>query len=288
MEQAQIIEFKEFLEKTKGLSAKTITDYSYWIKDFDLSQLSQDYIDKYIQDRDNNSGVRAMMLNLIEYTGTKKLFDLPPKITGRTKKRIVRDISKDEISILREFLYEISFRKGLMFDLMYQGALRRIEVTSIKLNSFKWFEWIEHPDQSCQLLVIGKGNKERVVLINPETMNKIFSYYNTKFNFKDINELRNFLNSQSLLFTIEGKQISMHYVWKVIHDGSKNILNRDIRPHELRHCRATELERMGVPIKDIQNYLGHTSIATTEIYLHTSEKESIDNIQKIMKGELTK
>jgi len=275
-------EFIKFLSLTKRLMDRTVEQYVYYYKKLDLSMLSsQDYCNQFVQDHKNNSIVRGMLLNLLEFKGLSKTINMPPKKTGSMKKRIIRDISHEEIDVVRNYLYRISFKKGLIFDLAYQGALRRFEIPTIKLNSFKWIEWLDHPDDPCHLIVQGKGDKERTVLINPETAERIFNHYNKKYEFKDMDGIRTFANSQSLIF---GKKLSEWYVWDVIHSGSKKAIGRGIRPHELRHCRATELERMGVAIRDIKNYLGHSNLATTEIYLHTSEKESIENIGNILKN----
>lgn len=285
MDQEHLTEFKEFLEKTKGLSKQTVHLYCYWIRDLDVSNLTQESINKFIQDKGNNSIIRGSVMSFFEMTGLNKTFEMPPKRTGAVKQRIIRDISNDEIDTLRVHLYSKSFRKGLIFDLLYQGALRRAEVPTIKLNSFKWLEWIENVNDFCKLIIKGKRDKERIVLINPETAERIFNHYNRKYSFENMEQITTFANSPSLLFTIDGKQISEWYVWNVVHTGSHQILSRDIRTHELRHCRATELEKMGVPIRDIKNYLGHSSLATTEIYLHRSEKESIETIGNILKKE---
>jgi site-specific recombinase XerD len=285
MDQEHLTEFKEFLEKTKGLSKQTVHLYCYWIRDLDVSNLTQESINQFIQDKGNNSIIRGALMSFFEMTGLNRTFEMPPKRTGAVKQRIIRDISNNEIDTLRMHLYSKSFRKGLIFDLLYQGALRRAEVPTIKLNSFKWLEWIENVNDFCKLIIKGKRDKERIVLINPETAERIFNHYNRKYNFENMEQITTFANSPSLLFTIDGKQISEWYVWNVVHTGSHQILSRDIRTHELRHCRATELEKMGVPIRDIKNYLGHSSLATTEIYLHRSEKESIENIGNILKKE---
>lgn len=282
MEQEHLQEFREFLEKTKGLSPKSVKDYLYWIRQLNPVLLTQEYINQYVQDRGNSFGIRGAMLNFLEYAGLLKTFDMPPKMTGRKPQRIIRDISRNEIEVVRDYLYKISFKKGLMFELIYQGALRRGEVPTIKLNSFRWLDWMNDIEKPCKLIVKGKGDKERVVLINSETAKKIFNYYDKKYNFNNIEKVRGFANSPSFLFTTEGNPIKEWFVWSVVHKGSKKSIGRDIRTHELRHHRATELERLGVPIRDIKNYLGHSSLATTEIYLHRSEKESIENIERIL------
>jgi len=53
--------------------------------------------------------------------------------------------------------------------------------------------------------------------------------------------------------------------------------------HQLRHARATHLEESGVSIRDIQNYLGHANIGTTEIYLHSDQSHSLQRIRELTK-----
>lgn len=258
---------------------RSIEQYIYYYNKLDLTKISdQNYVNQFIQDWHNNPIVRGMMLNLLEHLKLNKIIDMPPKKAGSQKKRIIRDVSDQEIHAMRDYLYDKSFKKGLIFDMIYQGALRRSEIPTIKLNSFRWMQWLGNTAKPCHLIVLGKRDKERTVLINPETAQKIFLHYNDKYDLSNDDNLNAFSNSPSLIF---GK-ISERYVWDVIHKGSRRCLGRDIRTHELRHCRATELERMGVPIKDIKVYLGHSNLATTEIYLHTSEKESIANISEII------
>jgi site-specific recombinase XerD len=283
MEDAILKEFKEFLSHTKQVNEKTQYRYGRWIKDLDISKLTQEYLNEYVQKKGNHSQVRGAILNFLEMTGLGKNFDMPPKSTGRVKKRIIKDVSPDEIKMISNYLYGKSFKKGLIFDITYQGALRRFEVPTICINSFKWLEWISNPKLPCKLAIKGKGNKDRIVLVNPEVAEKIFIRYSKKYDLSDIDNLVAFSNSPSSLFTTdEGSVIGDYRVWQIVRNASRKVLGRNVRTHELRHARANELERMGVPIKDIKNYLGHSSLAVTEIYLHTSEKESIENIQNIL------
>ena len=278
-EDQDMMDFYNYLTLTKGLMERTILHYMGYYKLLDPAKItSQDYCNSFIQAHKNNPVVRGMMLNLLQFKGLHKTIDLPPKKTGSMKKRIIRDISEAEINLLREYLYSKSLKKGLVFELIYQGALRRSEVLTIKINSFKWLEWIEDMSKPCHLIVLGKRDKERTVLINPETAEKILTHYSGKYEFKTIDDLKGFANSNSLLFP----NIKEFDVYAIIKRGSIKCLGRDIRTHELRHERANELEKMGVSIKDIKVYLGHSNLATTEIYLHTDEKESIDNIQNIL------
>ena len=286
MEKKLLDEFKKFLAETKRVSARTQYRYIMAVRDLDFENLTQESLNKHVQKKLNDSVVRGAILNLLEWAGLHKTFDMPPKATGRIKKRVYRDISHAEIIQVRDYLYKESFRKGLMFDLVYQGALRRFEVPTIRLNSFKWLRWFEDISKPCHLIIAGKGNKERVVLINSETAEMILEHYKRKYAIETEQDLLGLINSNSLVFTSkDGKPLSDWVLWKVIKKGSIKALGRDIRTHELRHERASELESLGVPIRDIKNYLGHSSLATTEIYLHRSEKESIDNIQNILESK---
>jgi len=276
MESGHLNEFKAFLKGTKGLGEVTQYRYALAMQDFDLNQISQDYINQYIQSKRNNSQVRGAMLSFMEMSGIKKLFDMPPKQTGTKKKRVTRAVSKQDYERVTDFLYAHSFKKGLVFDLVYQGALRRVEVPTIKINSFKWELFMQDPTKHCQLIVLGKGDKERTVLINPETAEKIFNHFAKRMPHEK------FINNPSLLFGTTTRPMTLRAVWSIVHQGSIDAIGRDIRTHELRHARATELVRMGIPIHDVKNYLGHSSVATTEIYLHRSIDESIDNIQNTL------
>jgi len=278
-QEKELIEFIKYLSLTKGLMDKTVEHYVGYYKMMDHTRVFTElYCHQFIQDHKNHSVVRGMILNLLAFRGLDNVIRMPPKKSGSIRKRIVRDVSNEEISQLRDYLYDKSFKHGLMFELVYQGALRRVEVPTIKINSFKWLEWMENMEKPCHLIVLGKRDKERTVLINKETVEKLFNHFLNKYDLKTMDKIKRFANSESLIFA----KLTEHDVYDIIHRGSIKCLGRDIRPHELRHARATELEAMGVQIRDIKIYLGHSNLATTEIYLHTSEKKSIDNISDIL------
>jgi len=282
MEERYVKEFKAFLKDTKRHGEITQYRYVVAMKDFDINQISQDYINQYVQERKNTSMVRGAMLSFLEMNGIKKLFDMPPKATGRERVREKREISKEEFNAVSKHLYSKSFRDGLLLDVIHEGALRICEVKSIRLNSFRWEQFFKGQDKSCKLSVIGKGNKERIVLISPNTMDKILDFYSKKLNFEDVETIKKFQNSPTNVFRKDKKTLTEFQIWKIIHKASKEAIGRDIRPHELRSARATELIEMGIPMHHVKNYLGHKSVATTEIYLHQDATKSIKEIGHIL------
>lgn len=273
--------FCDYLKKIKCLADVTIINYiSTYYRHFVKLDLNQKNIDRFILEKKNSFMVRSFIKTYLEFIKRDKEFDLPKTKTGRTKKRIIRDVSDVEIKKIRKVCYANNVKDGIMFDLLYYGALRRAEITTIKTNSFDWKCWLSNPDEMCVFRVTGKGKKDRNVLAHPFTIKQILNAYldrgliNTHMSIDDISIKLN---------SIDDTLIKMKdwNIWRIIKSRSKKAIERDVRPHEIRHARATELLRNGVAIRDIQQYLGHATIQTTEIYLHTKENASIDNIRRI-------
>jgi len=80
------------------------------------------------------------------------------------------------------------------------------------------------------------------------------------------------------------KHINEKTIYMIARNGAEKSIGRSIRTHEIRHARATYLEDHGAGVRDIQKYLGHGDLKTTEIYLHTDEARSLDRIKGISKG----
>lgn len=280
-----MIGFQNYLEQERQIGKRTIAIYIFYYKHFNPLELSQDYVHEFIVKHKNTPSVRGFISNYLNYHGITTI-TIPRKAKGGNKvKKLIRTISRDELDTFRKFLYNKSFKQGLIFDLIYQGALRRFEVTTIKIGSFKWNDWFKDISAFCKLIILGKGNKERMVLINPETAEAIVNHYMKINQFSTMIELTGFLesNAERLLFKkSNGEPLTSQNVYDFIKRNSLIALKRDIRPHELRHERASELERKGVSVHDIKNYLGHARISTTEIYLHRTGEESIENIKEII------
>lgn len=243
--------------------------------------ITQENINKFIASKKNNSVVRAYMKSYLAFLERDKEFELPIVKRGTKPKRLIRPVSMIEINRLSDEAYHRKVRDGIIIDLLYWGALRRAEILTIKINSFDWAEFFGDTDNYGKVRVTGKGKKERIVLVHPKAMKRLLGiYFEMKIltNFMQPAEMITKLNSMdALLF----KKLSEWSVWKIVNYYSTKHLKRDIRTHEIRHARATQLEEDGASIKDIQRYLGHSSLTTTEIYLHSSESKSLENIKKI-------
>lgn len=274
--------YLKWLRKSRGLSLTTVYHYYTYYKDFVKMDLTQKNINKYLQQRKNNSVVRGFMKSFLEFLKVDKEFVIMRKPTGTIKKRIIRKFTPDQIKKVSSYCYDKSLRHGLMFDLLYYGALRIDELISVRVNSFDWEGFFNNPDKHCKLIVIGKGKKHRPVLIPAKTINKLLENYLENKVIDDHMGKSEIVDKLSIIDDPLFHNLYSKRIWLDVKHNSERSIGIAIRPHELRHTRATELERQGASIRSIQYYLGHSNAQTTEIYLHTTQKTSLQNIREIV------
>ncbi len=167
-------------------------------------------------------------------------------------------MSKHEI---KTFFEVITNSKHLMaFETIYAYGLRRSELLNLKL---------EHINRSTGLISIinAKGKKDRVIPISKRWLDKLIPYYREK---------------TPLVYLIEGqnpgRNISATSLQKVFERKlEESKIKRHYTIHSLRHSIATHMLEAGVNLRYIQEFLGHKSSKTTEIYTHVSS-ESLKNI----------
>jgi len=275
--------------KQKQLSDNTQYLYQSYYRRFKPYPFTQQGIDDFFsKPKINNSISRAFLNSLLEFLGMEDQFKLPPKPTGKNKKKIVRDLSQAQIQAIRDEAYKDNKIRGFMFDFLYYGAMRRSEVCNIKINSFNWDLWFENPEDACELkLEMGKGNRDRMVLIPAHVIKDFVDFYMDKANIhpNKISDLVTQLNNTTnhVFMVKSGDKLKGIKIWRIIKKLSKLAIGIEIRPHELRHARATELENLGHNIRTIQHYLGHSSPQITEVYLHTNTKHSLSKIKDQMR-----
>lgn len=241
----------------RGLSDKTIQKYMRELKHISSKnppseQLLYEYLDHH-----PGSVARAFAKIFAE---VHKLRDFTlPRRTGRKASRLVQIMTEEEYDKLRKELYKRNVKWGLMFDLSYWCGLRREEVCNIAIDWFI-FEGYEE-GKSCRLKIIGKGNKQRLVIVPAWLMPTLLEYMKHRAEIDAINE-------KDCLFGV-----GVNWWWRVFTDMSERILNKHFKPHELRHTRTVMWRRSGVSIDQVSKRLGHTSIATTQRYWNLDPEE---------------
>ena len=145
----------------------------------------------------------------------------------------------------------------LLFEILYQTGIRRNELIHLKENDVDKY--------SNTIKVLGKGNKERLIPVNNEMLRMIDQYISEKR--KQFPELR----EDFLLVNKKGKVLDPKYVYNVVKFNlSKVSTNERKSPHVLRHSFATHLTNHGAQINPIKELLGHSSLASTQIYTHNT------------------
>lgn len=260
----------------KGLSSNTIGQYSYYFEKFEFDKLSQSYLIEYIT-RYNNNVARAFLKNLLHFIKTNEFpkeikfliseFEIP-KITGRKKVRIPQVLSEEQTFQLTNAME--TERNKIMTLLTFYGGLRVGELIKIKPYDFNWEKWLRAPEELGWLKVIGKGNKQRNVFVPTKLMARVYNWIKSEVSKKQGKDVRLFKISEQRWEQILGK-------------ASQRTLGRHIHPHLIRHSASTWLAENGFSLQEISEYLGHSSIATTQLYVHLSQEKLKDKFQDLVK-----
>ena len=206
--------------------------------------------------------------------------DLPKYST-----KLPRYLEVEEVVELIEYCKKKSGHDGkrllCMVQLLYDTGLRVSELVSLKLQSIgadikgNW-------SSRGHFSVVGKGNKERIVLINDITIDILIDYLsNHRFAFVN----KNNDNSAAYLFpsrSNEGYMTRQNFAILLKKVASEAGLDQNrVSPHVLRHSFATHLLEGGVNLRVIQTLLGHVDINTTQIYTHLSKSHLLDRLKDL-------
>jgi len=162
--------------------------------------------------------------------------------------------------------------------------LRLIYVTGLRVSELCNLE-IKNTNLSHQLLkIVGKGSKERIVLMDEETSQMMKNYFESIRNKFNIH-----LNTNQFFINHLGNVVTRQYVFELVKKKEKEInLNKEISPHSLRHSFATHLLNSDVDLRTVQELLGHSDISTTQIYTHVQNKQlakAVDLLDRDKKKE---
>lgn len=145
-----------------------------------------------------------------------------------------------------------------ILELLYASGLRATELCELKIRDLNL--------QVGVVRVFGKGSKERIVPVGKIAANAITQY---------LNECRPRLEKSPidrLFLSRTGRPIERVGLWMLVEKyGRLSGLLKDVSPHTLRHCFATHLIGGGADLRIVQELLGHSDIATTQIYTHVDQ-----------------
>ena len=262
----------EYLKYELNYSDNTIDDYSYHISNYlkyleekkvSYLNITKDDIYNYLKYLDSkklsNKSIGNILSSIRSYYNyllnegiiDKNLFSLisNPKLD----RKLPNFLTYEDMEMIFESLPNetiLDKRNRVIVEVLYSSGIRLSELINIKKSD------INFSDRSIRIL--GKGNKERIVLFGVHAHNAIDNYFAVRED-----------NSEYLIVNNKGNKISSRGVEKIISTICDNaMIKTKASPHTFRHTFATHLLNNGADIKSVGELLGHSSLNTTEIYTH--------------------
>jgi len=287
-----IQDYQAFLKIERGLAKNSIDSYSRDVKklklyleesNLNISPVSIDEeiiqqfiytISKRVNPRSQArqiSGLRNFF-NYLIFEDYRK--DNPTDLIEGPKvgRKLPDTISTEEIDIIIKQI-DLSTPEGernrTILETLYSCGLRVSELIYLQISDLFFEEGF--------IRVIGKGNKQRFVPINQNTI-KFINIYKSEIRSK-INTQKGF--EDTLFLNRRGKNISRNMIFMIIKElVLKAGIQKNVSPHTFRHSFATHLLENGADLRAIQQMLGHESITTTEIYMHVDRSFLKDVVEK--------
>ncbi|TGD56871.1 tyrosine-type recombinase/integrase [Flavobacterium humi] len=182
----------------------------------------------------------------------------------KAPKKIQIPFSEEELNnVLHHIEYKDGFeglRDKLIIDLFYTTGIRRSELIGLQISNVDL--------SSAVIKVIGKRNKERIIPLLPVIAEQIKTYLLQR------EELEKITDAGFLFLVSNGNKLSETFVYRLINDYFSNVSEKVKKsPHMLRHTFATHMLNHGADLNSIKELLGHSSLASTQVYTHSSLAE---------------
>ena len=192
----------------------------------------------------------------------KRARTLPNVLTVDEVERLVAAPAGDNPLVLRD---------RALLEVMYATGLRVSELLSLTLDGIDWTR--------NSIMIRGKGNKERVVLLGALATDALERY---------VHEARPALDrekSDQLFLSNLGRPLSVRRFHDILAAYLKQAgIERHITPHALRHSFATHMLEGGADLRVVQELLGHSSVSTTQVYTHVSDAHLREIYMKAHEG----
>jgi integrase/recombinase XerC len=277
--------FQDYLRLEKNYSLHTVTAYindigffeSFLSNEFDDNNLIavnynqvRAWIVSLSDEGISNSSINRKISSLKSFykflLKTKQIETSPllkHKALKAPKKLQIPFSEKELDLVLNQIVYSNDFdgiRDKLIVDLFYTTGIRRTELINLKLQNIDL--------SNGTLKVLGKRNKERIIPILPVVENQIKIYLTER------SGLQRIVDEQYFFLLLKGVKLNDSFVYRLINYYFSNVSEKVKKsPHILRHTFATHLLNNGADINSVKELLGHSSLASTQVYTHSSLAE---------------
>ena len=277
--------FKEYLQLEKKYSPHTVNAYLTDINSFESFNKNQ-FNDENI-DQANYSQIRSWIVSLVDNNRSnvsvnRKMASLKAfyKFLLKTKQIEVSPLlkhkalktpktlqipfsEKEVVDVLSQIQNPIGFeeiRDKLIIDLFYTTGIRRTELIHLKIANVN--------TSNNTIKVLGKRNKERILPLLPIVSEQLILYANERTRLEIIKD------NDFFFLTKKGLKLNDSFVYRLINTYFSTVSEKVKKsPHILRHTFATHLLNNGADLNSVKELLGHSSLASTQIYTHSSLSE---------------
>ena len=277
--------FQEYLQLEKNYSLHTVTAYGndlLFFQDFLKNNFDQEPLENV-----NYSMVRSWIVSMVDagisnssinrkISSLKSFYKFLLKIKRietspllkhkslKTPKKIQIPFSESELDrVLNNLKFPDGYegvRDKLIIDLFYTTGVRRTELIHLKMQNVDL--------HNGTLKVLGKRNKERILPIVPILANQIKVYLNERA------QLESIKHAEFFFLLLKGVKLNDSFVYRLINHYFSHVSEKVKKsPHILRHTFATHLLNNGADLNSVKELLGHASLASTQVYIHSSLSE---------------
>lgn len=283
-----IIDFIEHLEVERGRSQKTAENYHLYLQrlvefagdelietiDAELIRKWRLWLNRYRNDTGDSLSTLTQSYHLIAlrsflaYCSKRNIKTLTPEKVElpKVKKKQVTFLDDDEMKRLIDSVdtqTTIGLRDRAIIELLYSSGLRVSELVNLNRDHVNL--------NRGEFMVRGKGQKDRPVFVSPEATEWLARYLETRgdsaiplFIRYSGNETGDIKGEHLRLTARSIQRLTAHYALLA---G----ITKHVSPHTMRHSFATDLLMNGADLRSVQSLLGHSNIATTQIYTHVTD-----------------
>ena len=254
------------VQKQKKLKDITVQDLMYFLMDRRNAGNAENTLAKDI------SAIRAFGEYLVRknYWEENIALELDRPKSARAIPRVLTIEQVDKLLSVIDTSTPLGKRDDALFELIYSCGLRISEAATLLVTNV-------HLEEKL-ILVHGKGDKERIVPFGGRAYDKLVLY---------LNEVRPGLCGQKVIDEVflnyRGDPISRKGIWKKFQE-LEALSGVNAKVHTLRHSFATHLLQGGADLRSVQELLGHSDLATTQIYTHVDDTQLKMSHEKYFPG----
>jgi len=283
-----INDFLEHMEIEQNRSSKTIENYRHYLErlmeyadDIPVKKIDNELIRKWrlwlnrlrdehgapIGKTTQNYHLIALR-SFLKYCAKRDIASLAPdKVElARVRRKQVTFLSPEELMRLLEqpdTSTEVGLRDRAIIELLFSSGLRVSELVALNREHINL--------KRREFTVRGKGQKDRPVFISESAASWIKRYLDKRTDTMQPLFIR-YSGSQTVLNDGNFMRLSARTIQRIINRYAKLAgITKQVTPHTLRHSFATDLLMNGADLRSVQSLLGHSNIATTQIYTHVTD-----------------